>query len=449
MVAGARGATDIARLLALERGHDERQDADGGGRVVVERKPGVAERARLLRPRPCRLHGGFEIDEARRCALGDQVVEPEVGGAEGLEERQPPAERGVEGVGLASAVRAQGPGFVHRLPGVAAARQQFGRRHPRRAEAARDVGHRRGNAQILGLERHGAALETQDGDRASAGMGVAEAGVDAFEPARVGAAEDFPHDKRAVGAGARGDALHVGDPVRGDAAYRESERRAAPEARPPAARAADAPLEKQRRAHDLAQARGEKIQRPLERFRPAREAGGPGAGDPRSGPAAKTGPALRVVGNALERLGEGLRPVGRRAGEAHIAQAAGPLLRREAERFGMGRERVFRAEGAGQRRAPPRQNRRVGGDGFERAAAGAFRRRRGALDDAGGEGVEARSGGHGTVGASGCGGPPRMNSPTVPSIAGSSPVARAKFAELPEPRPQGDKPSSVAAKYSV
>ena len=162
-------------ILAVADPDQGRQDADAHRARQHGRGRFRGEGADPVRPARRRLHGGLEVDEPRRGAVGDQVVEPEVVAAEGLQQRQPAPQRAEEGVGFAGA--GDRPRRVHRLPGVAVADDRVGRRESA-AEFAGEVADRRGHPQVLGLVDGGAALETQYRHRLPAGVGVAEPGLD-------------------------------------------------------------------------------------------------------------------------------------------------------------------------------------------------------------------------------------------------------------------------------
>ena len=433
VLAGPGQAADVGRVLAVAGRDVQGQDAGGDGVGLGERGHLLAERG-SAQPAPRGLHRGLEVDETRHRAVGDQVVEPEVVGVQGLQEREPAAERGEEGVGLVPAgdrVR-----LVHRLPGIAVPRQQ-GRYGERRAvEPARDLADGGGDPQILRLVHHAAALETQDRHRAPAGMGVAEPRLDPEQRPGVLAAEEGAREDRPVRRGAPGDPDEVGEPVRRDPAEGVGEGGASLETRLPGRPGVHPALDPVRRQERVAEDAGKVVERSFQHVRRVRQLRRPPR--PRLGrePAAERRERARPVREALEHGAEHARPVGVGAREAHVAEAVEPRLRAQSEGLRMGRHRLPRPEGFFEQLPPPRQGPRVGPGRLEHAGVRPLRGRRGAGDD----GVEVQGG---------RGGPPRMKSPTVPSTTGSSPVMRANSAASPHPRPQGESPSSVAARYRV
>ena len=434
VLAGPGQAAEVGRVLAVAGGHLQGQDPGGDGQGRGDRGHLLVERG-SVQPASRGLHHGLEVDETRHRAVGDQVVEPEVVGVQGLQEREPAAERREEGVGLVPA--GDRMRLVHRLPGMAVPRQQ-GRRGERRAvDPARDLAHGGGDPQILRLVHHAAALETQDRHRAPAGMGVAEPRLDPEQRPGVLAAEEGAREDRPVRRGASGDPDEVGEPVRRDPAEGVGEGGASLETRLPGRPGAHPALDPVRRQERVAEDAGKVVERPLQHVRRVRQLRRPPR--PRLGrdPVAERRERARpVVREALEHGAEHARPVGVGAREAHVAEAVEPRLRAQSEGLGMGRHRLPRPEGSFEQLAPPRQGPRGGPGRLEHAGVRPLRGRRGAGDD----GVEVQEG---------RGGPPRMKSPTVPSTTGSSPVMRANSAASQLPMPQGESPSSVAARYRV
>ena len=433
MLAGPGQAAKIGRILAVPGRHLKRQDAGADRQGPGERRHLFAERG-SVRQAERGLHRGLEIDEARHRAVGDQVVEPEVVGVQGLQEREPAAERREEGIGFVPA--GDRTRLEHRLPGVAVPHQKGRRGECRAVEPARDLADDGRDPQILRLVHHAAALETQDRHRTSAGMGIAEPRLDPDQCPGVLSAEEGAREGRPVRRGASGDPGEAGKPVRGGPAERVGEDRASLDARLPGRPGAHLALDPVRRQEHVAEGTGKVVEGTFQHVRPARQLRRPPC--PRLGPdpAAELREGERPVREPLEHVPERARPVRLGAREAHVAETVEPRFRAQPESVGMGRHRLSRSEGFLEPIPPPRQGPRVGLDRLERARARPLRRWRGAGDD----GVEVQEE---------RGGPPRMKSPTVPSTTGSSPVARANVAESAAPMPHGESPSSVAARYRV
>ena len=376
--AGTRQTADVGRVFAVAGRHRGRQDAgaervrpDGRGRLR-------GERAEPVRPVQRRLHGGLEIDEPRRRAVGDQVVQPEVVAAEGFQKRQPAPQRSEEGVGFAG--RGDRPRRAHRLPGVAVPRDRI-RGRESAAEVAGEVADRGGDPQVLRFVDGGAALETEYRDRLPAGVGVAEPRLDGRQHPRVPVPEDAARQQRPVRRGAAEGPDEVGAPVGGDAAEREGEGRGAAQTRRPGRRRAQPFLHEERRLERVAQAAGQPVERPVERLRAVGQPVGPRRLHVGAGPPPHFVERPGAVRQSFEDGAERARPVRVGAGEPHVAETVEPGVRGQPDRLGVGVQRRARPERLHEPFPAPRQRVRRGLDRLEDARVSALGRRRGTGDD--------------------------------------------------------------------
>ena len=275
-------------------------------------------------------------------------------------------------------------------------------------------------------------------NRPAARVRIPQPGLDPRQEAGGRAAEKPARDQIQVVFRAAGNPADVRQPVGGGPAERKGQCRTPPEpCRPSVRSGSDPALEMEGRPQRAAEPLGEIVQGVLKHIRPGGQAGRPCRLRllPRPLPNRGEG-GLRIIRQPLEHRPERLRPVGVRADEAYVPEPAQPPLPGHPERLGMGRNRVLGPERLDQPVETPRKCGLLRPDRLEHGGIRPLRRRRRAGDD-----PLQHDPAHGALG-----GPPRMKSPTVPSITGSSPDARANSSELPDPMPHGERPSSVAAR---